>query len=355
MVSGSIGKEKATVVIPAFNASEFIQDAVKSCFCQTYRPIETIVVNDGSTDATERKVTDLAKAIGRQNGFQLRLINIGKNKGAANALKVGFSSAEGTFVSWLSADDIFLSKGKIQKQVETMRKTGADWSYFRDFYQGADISNAKLVRSSYLPHLPILNPLFIRDSDLRLALLIFRNPINGSSVMIEKECLQANGQFDPVTRNVDLDGDLWMRYSALGLKLVAVKGAPVFYRQHPMQTSKRRLDMLYGCELTRIRILMVLKKKGNLTELAKKIVPFLPILIKTNQHICRPLASQFLFNHILDHKKQFDRILLKCIERANGDVNRQVRKLKIDAVKFAEDTETFNKSQAFRDFEKLYI
>jgi len=345
---------RATVVIPAYNAEEFIEDAVKSCFNQTHRPMETIVVNDGSTDNTANKVRDLADYLYRSD-FELKLLNIGRNLGAANALNVGFSSAEGAYVCWLSADDIFIDREKIKKQISCMKRTGAHWSYFRDYYSGLNISTARLVKSSYLPRGRILDPLFIRDSDLRLALLLFRNPINGSSVMIKKDCVESYGQFDPITKNVDADGDLWMRYSALGLRLVAAKGAPVFYREHSMQTSKKKLAMLYGCDLTRVRILATLEKKGTLVRLAKKLSPFLPIIVETNNHIARPFVSQFLFNHILDHKKEFDRIFLKYVQKSLADVSRHINNRRLDTEKFAKDAEAFKQSLTFKNFEKLYI
>ena len=345
---------RVTVVIPAYNAEEFIEDAVKSCFNQTYRPMETIVVNDGSTDTTANKGRDLANSLHRRD-FESRLLDIGKNMGAANALNVGFSSAEGAYVCWLSADDMFTDREKIEKQILYMKRTGADWGYFRDYYSGQHLSTARLVKSSYLPRLRILDPLFVHDSDLRLAMLLFRNPINGSSVMIKKDCVEAYGQFDPITRNVDADGDLWMRYSALGLRLVAAKGAPVFYREHSMQTSKKELAMLYGCDLTRVRIMATLAKKGNLARLAKKFSPFLPILVETNYHIARPFVSQFLFNHILDHKKEFDRIFLKYVQKSLADVSRHINNLRLDTEKFAKDIEAFKQSPTFINFEKLYI
>ena len=345
---------RVTVVIPAYNAEEFIEDAVKSCFNQTYRPMETIVVNDGSTDTTANKVRDLANSLYRSD-FELRLLNIGKNMGAANALNAGFSSAEGAYVCWLSADDMFIDKEKIKKQIRYMKRNRAEWGYFRDFYSGQHLSTARLVKSSYLPRLCILDPLFVHDSDLRLALLLFKNPINGSSVMIRKDCAELYGKFDPITRNVDADGDLWMRYSALGLRLAAAKGAPVFYREHSMQTSKKELAMLYGCDLTRVRIMATLAKKGNLARLAKKFSPFLPILVETNYHIARPFVSQFLFNHILDHKKEFDRIFLKYVQKSLADVNRHINNLRLDTEKFAKDIEAFKQSPTFINFEKLYI
>ena len=277
------GHMRVTVVIPAYNAEEFIEDAVKSCFNQAHRPMETIVVNDGSTDATASKVKVLADALYRSD-FELRLIDIGKNMGAGNALNIGFSNAESAYICWLSADDLFIDREKIKNQIDYMKRTRADWGYFRDYYSGSNISTSRLVKSSYLPRLRILDPLFIRDPDLRLAMLFFRNPINGSSVVIKKDCVESYGQFDPSTRNVDGDGDLWMRYSALKLKLCALKGAPVFYREHGEQTSKRKESMMYGCELTRMRMLHALEKTKKLAEIIKKFTLFLPIVLKAGNH-----------------------------------------------------------------------
>lgn len=342
-----------TVVIPAYNAEEFIEDAVKSCFNQTYRPMETIVVNDGSTDTTANEVKVLADAL-YKNDFELRLIDIGKNMGAANALNVGFSSAEGAYICWLSADDIFIDREKIKRQIRYMKRTGADWGYFRDCYSGLNISTARLVKTSYLPRLRIFDPLFIHDSDLRLAMLFFRNPINGSSVVIKKDCVESYGQFDPSTRNVDGDGDLWMRYSALKLKLCALKGAPVFYREHEKQTSKRKDYMMYGCELTRMRMLRVLEKKKKLTKIIKKFTPFLPIILKAKNHFARPLVSEFLFNYIIENKNKFNYLLFKNAQRSLNDVKNHRNYQSIDKNKFAEDLELLIRSDTFAKFEATF-
>jgi glycosyltransferase involved in cell wall biosynthesis len=342
-----------TVVIPAYNAEEFIEDAVKSCFNQTYRPMETIVVNDGSTDATANTVKVLADVF-CSSDFKLRLIDVGKNMGAANALNVGFSNAKGAYVCWLSADDIFIDREKIKKQIGYMKRTGADWGYFRDFYSGANTSTARLVKSSYLPRLRILDPLFIHDSDLRLATLLFRNPVNGSSVMIKKDCVESYGQFDPSMRNIDADGDLWMRYSALKLKLCALKGASVFLREHEKQTSKRKEYMMYGSELTRIRILRALEKKGNLTKVIKKFTPFLPIILKAKNHFERPLVSEFLFSYIIENKNKFNYLLFKSAQRSLTDVKNHRNYQSIDKNKFAEDLELLTRSDTFAKFEATF-
>jgi len=344
------GNNVVTVVIPAYNAEEFIEDAVKSCFNQTYRPVETIVVNDGSTDSTANKVKALADALSGED-FELRLIDVGKNMGAANALNVGFSNAKGAYVCWLSADDIFADKGKIKKQIGCMKRTEADWSYFRDFYSGANTSTPRLVKSSYLPRLRFLDSFFIRDPDLRLALLLFRNPINGSSVMIKNDCFQAHGQFDPTMRNIDADGDLWMRYSALKLELCALKGAPVFLREHGKQTSKKKEDMLYGSELTRIRILHMLERNGKLLKVIRKSTPYLLIILTAKKHLDRPMVSEFLFSYIIENKSRFNYFLFKSAKRALRDVRKHRNYQSIDKNKFADDLALLAKSEVFAKFE----
>jgi len=298
--------ELVSIVIPAYNAEGYIRDALKSCFSQTYRPIEIVVVNDGSTDHTVNVVNTLHASIA-DSKVTLKVIDIGENKGAANALNVGFSKAEGEYTCWLSADDIIIDKRKTQKQINYMKKTEALWSYFKDFVTGITLQNAKLARNSYLPHMRFSDPLFIKSHDLRLMILLFSNPINGSSIMIRRDCINSYGQFDPITKNVDGDGDLWLRYSALKLKLKVLNGATVFYRQHPTQTSKKISSMIYGCELTRMRMLLTLDKKGELVNLIKKFTPFFPAIFAAKLHLERPFVSEFLFNYILGKRKKFSR------------------------------------------------
>jgi glycosyltransferase involved in cell wall biosynthesis len=349
---GLENKATVTVVTPAYNAEKFIAGAIKSCLGQTFRPLEVIVVNDGSTDSTPEIVEKITRTM-PSGKLELKLIDVHPNQGAANALRVGFSNAQGKFICWLSADDMFIDREKVAKQVHYMKKTNAAWSYFSYSYAGASLSQRRLVKPSYLPLLSFLDPLFVRDADLRLMILLFKSPINGSSIMIKKDAVEKYGSFDPATRNVDGDGDLWMRYSALGLKLTALKGASVFYREHAMQTTRKELAMLYGCDLTRIRMLAYLEKKGKLVKLVKKFAPFLPILVETNYHLARPFVSQRLFSYVLNHSKEFGRILPKCLAKPLRQVEKQIERLKLNKEEFKKQADAFNQSLTFQNFEQL--
>jgi len=335
-------------VIPAYNAEEFIAAAVRSVFDQTYRPLEIIVVNDGSTDSTVDVVRSLSGATPEET--ELRIIDFGENRGAANALNIGFSSASGEYICWLSADDMFLDRKKVQMQVEQMVKENALWSYFRDFYTGLTVSEATLIKTQYLPRFRALDGLFVRSSHLRFMMLLFRNPINGSSIMIRRDCIERCGQFDPYLRSVDADGDLWMRYSALGVKVASIKGAPIFYRTHPGQVSRSTSEMSYGSELTRLRILAALRRMGRLSEFVTEFIPFIFVLFETTQHLSRPLVSEFLCNFIIENYG--NRILLTYARRSLDRVQRLIDTWGIDRNKLSEDLQGISTSPVFKDFER---
>jgi glycosyltransferase involved in cell wall biosynthesis len=283
----------------------------------------------------------------------LKLLQVSENKGAANALSLGFKASTGDYVCWLSADDAYINRMKINKQVTLMEKCGAYWSFFRDSYTGPDIVHSSLVRGSFLPRLTILNSLFVSDPDLLLMILFFRNPINGSSIMIKRECVDRYGQFDPITRNVDLDGDLWMRYSAIGLKPLSLNSVAVFYRVHQAQTSKNRQVMTYGSELTRMRILIALANVGGLTRLIKKFAPFLVALIGSRSYLERPFTSEFLFTYIRNHSEEFDWFLTRKARVSLERLRTHENYLNLDKDGFLKSLELFAKTPTFGEFEKM--
>ncbi|NWF87074.1 glycosyltransferase family 2 protein [Candidatus Bathyarchaeota archaeon] len=341
-----------SIVIPAYNAENFIECALKSCLTQTYRPMEIIVVNDGSTDSTARLVKNFSE-VTSDNGLEIKVLEVGENKGAANALNVGFSNAKGFYICWLSADDAFIDKRKIEKQVDFMEKTSASWSYFQDFYQGTDLSKAVLMKCSYLRYLRILDPVFIQNSDLRLMMLMFQNPINGSSIMVKKDCVNRYGNFDPVLRNVDGDGDLWMRYSVLKLKLALLKGATVFYRVHSAQTSQKKTVMMHGCELTRMRILLTLERMSSLTSMIKQFTPFFLVILLTKQYLARSFVSEFLFDHILNHKNEFNPVFLHYVQKSLNIVRKHANYRVLNKDKFLSDLKVLKESYTFKKFEEI--
>lgn len=117
-----------SVVIPTYNYATFLDEALESLYRQTYKNLEIIVVDDGSTDETERVVTKHKSKIKffRQN-----------NLGPSAARNSGIEQASGTFLQFLDADD-YLSSNAIESKVSFLkRKEDARICYSRvlSFYE----------------------------------------------------------------------------------------------------------------------------------------------------------------------------------------------------------------------------
>ena len=91
--------EQISVVIPVFNAERFVAEAIESALTQSYSPLEIIVIDDGSTDDTESVVKNMDGNIRYE--YQ-------ENQGPSRARNKGIELAEGNFLAFLDADDVWL-------------------------------------------------------------------------------------------------------------------------------------------------------------------------------------------------------------------------------------------------------
>jgi glycosyltransferase involved in cell wall biosynthesis len=98
-VSGDL----VSVIVPFFNAERFLQDAIESVLIQHYRPLDVILVNDGSTDGSG----PLAKQVVAVRPG-VRLLQLTTNRGPSAARNEGLSEAAGSYVTFLDADDVML-------------------------------------------------------------------------------------------------------------------------------------------------------------------------------------------------------------------------------------------------------
>src|SRR5580658_1668950 len=109
-------KPLVSILIPAFNAQEWIADTIRSAIAQTWDRKEIVVVDDGSTDKT--------LAIARQWESDSVRVVTQENQGAAAARNKAFSLSHGDYVQWLDADDL-LAPHKIERQMEVMNQCGS--------------------------------------------------------------------------------------------------------------------------------------------------------------------------------------------------------------------------------------
>jgi glycosyltransferase involved in cell wall biosynthesis len=106
-----------SVIVPTFNRSKLVVNAIQSVLCQTYRDYEIIVVDDGSTDGTEEALTPYMDRI--QYVYQANL-------GASAAQNKGVQLARGKWISILASDDLWLPT-KLETQLKVVAILGKDF------------------------------------------------------------------------------------------------------------------------------------------------------------------------------------------------------------------------------------
>jgi glycosyltransferase involved in cell wall biosynthesis len=102
-----------STIIPVFNRPAMLREAVDSVLSQTYRPIEVIVVDDGSTDETPRVIEELAARYPEVRGIRRA------NGGPGMAREAGRGEARGEFIQYLDSDDLLMPR-KFELQVAAL-------------------------------------------------------------------------------------------------------------------------------------------------------------------------------------------------------------------------------------------
>ena len=105
-----------SAVIPTYNRAVLLPLAIQSALDQTFKDIEIIIVDDGSTDNTEEVVRDFVLRDNRVKYFRHE-----KNRGGATARNTGISSSNGDFIAFLDSDDLWFPQ-KIEKQIAILNK-----------------------------------------------------------------------------------------------------------------------------------------------------------------------------------------------------------------------------------------
>ena len=167
-----------SIIIPVYNGANFVREAIDSALAQTYKNIEIIVVNDGSTDNTE----EILKSYGNKITFYTK-----PNGGVSSALNYGIKKMKGEYFSWLSHDDLY-AKNKVTAVVEYLVKH--------------NLLNKKVIPYSDFALIdikgkPITDVKFNHEYvNQRPELALLRGLINGNSLLIPKSAFNTYGGFD---------------------------------------------------------------------------------------------------------------------------------------------------------------
>lgn len=209
---------KISIIIPVYNGSNYMREAIDSALAQTYKNFEVIVINDGSRDGG--KTLEIAKSY----GDRIRLVDK-PNGGVASALNAGIGAMTGEYVSWLSHDDLYPAD-KLEKQVSFLSTLdNKEVVLFGDY----SLINEKGEPMGQVTTASV-------DTANMLFELYSSQCIHGCTMLVPKAVFEKVGLFRidlPTTQ----DYDLWVR-TALEFPFAHVVANLTFSRQHAEQGSR---------------------------------------------------------------------------------------------------------------------
>lgn len=223
-----------SIVIPAYNASNYLREAIDSALAQTYKNIEIIVVNDGSRDNGE---TD---RIAKEYGDKIRYFHK-ENGGSSSALNTGIANMRGDWFSWLSHDDLYVPE-KLEKQIAYMNSLEIDEAELPNhiFFSASDMIDAegKLIRGCDMNKTRKLAEKvnsFSHNGHLIAEPTVYC--FHGCSCLVHKEAFEKVGGFDENLRLLN-DLDFWYRLYSADYKVHYIPESLVKGRVHSKQVSK---------------------------------------------------------------------------------------------------------------------
>ena len=206
-----------SVIVPAFNAVETLSDTLDSVLRQTYRAIEVIVIDDGSTDGTA------ALALGWANhDARLRVIST-VNRGVAAARNRGAAEAAGEFIACIDADDLW-HPTMIEKCLAALTDSGPRTGFCYAFFRRIDMSGR--VMSSAAPR---------ACAGFAFNQLLMNNFVgNGSGIVMRRQAFADVGGYDASLRAAKAQGaEDWLIQCLIALrwKVAVVPEYLVGYRR----------------------------------------------------------------------------------------------------------------------------
>jgi teichuronic acid biosynthesis glycosyltransferase TuaG len=259
-------KELVSVIMPAYNASNYIEEAIASVVVQTYVDWELIIVDDGSTDTTAEKVQTWLE---KESRIQYYYQDNGKQGKARN---LGISKSKGEYLAFLDADDLWMPE-KLEIQIEQIKQNNIDL-VFSDSYRFVnkevmDVSRRMNVKTTF----------FSGKKALQLFLEANRIPI--LTVLVKKEKVEAVGCF---SESMDIqnaeDYHLWLKLLISNAKFYSFDAVLAKYRLH--NNSVTAQDKLATNKLLYVYIDLLKLYPLYKKELEQELKSKFKIIYKTN-------------------------------------------------------------------------
>jgi glycosyltransferase involved in cell wall biosynthesis len=240
-----MNKPLISVILPVYNAELYVSESIQSVLNQSFSDFELIILNDGSTDGSERVILE----------FQDKRIKYVKNETnlkLIDTLNLGLKLVQGKYIARMDADDIAFPD-RFEKQITFLEKN-PDYGLVGSFAECFGDTNGIM---KYVEE----------DQDIRFALLT-HNPFIHSTIMVRSTVLKENNLAYKKDKLHVEDYDLWIQLLAF-TKAKLIPECLIKYRVHENQVSNvhREMQKLNAENLQKAYFNFVFKGISNLYEM----------------------------------------------------------------------------------------
>lgn len=300
----------ASVVVPIYNSSVYLEESMASILSQTYGNMEVIAIDDGSSDAS-------GKILKKYKDRRVRIVTHAKNRGLVRTLNEGVEKARGKYIVRMDPDDV-AEKNRIQKQVEYMETHPeidilGSWitvfgvhNYLWNVHKSHEYIEAKLLFENSLPH---------------PALILRKNSLTSSGLRYEEGYAGAE------------DYMLWSKLAEKGLRFANLQESLLKYRTHERQVGmalrKKQQDSSWLIRKYNIERLGI-HPTGKQKEIHQKLASWVPLSTlseirkagKWLEHLMAANNTKKIYSRLAFRKIIGERWTVMCYISAQSNMKR---------------------------------
>ena len=214
-------QELISVIIPVYNIKEYLERCVDSVLAQTWGRLEILLVDDGSTDGTEKLVDELRKKDSRIRVFHK------PNGGSSSARNLGISLARGRYIAYLDADDRW-REDKLELELAFLKDKQAGF-----VFSGYEFGNEEARGTGKVVHVP---------GELSYGQALANTTIFSSTVMMDTEKIGKSLMEMPYIKSEDTA--CWWKILRSGVTAYGLDENLVIYRRAGKTLSSNKLEAI---------------------------------------------------------------------------------------------------------------
>jgi glycosyltransferase involved in cell wall biosynthesis len=251
-----------SIIIPTYNRANVLEQTLNSVLKQTYTNWECIVVDDGSTDATDKMVSEYCRQDSR---FQCHKRPKERPKGGNTCRNLAFELSKGSFIKWLDSDDV-LSDDLLLSQINAVSTSleskyilaTSKWNYFTE------------TTKDVTPKIKQINKNYDSGFDLICDFGTYNTFLPPHVYLVRRELIIKSGLWNE-SLSINQDGEFFTRVLLNASKVIHAEEGMAFYRYgllndnvSSFSTSEKCRDSILSWILIDTYIKIYTKQKNSI-------------------------------------------------------------------------------------------